>query len=180
MASPTCSFTLTSYRLIIIQLMIFCLFCVGGILRFLAGKIIPLSRSWHWLLPHFIWLETLVTNPHVWTLICLLCAGCRYYESSSLTPKYLAAPRCLFPGWRTRLTRYWMASSCVLLVDSVIKIMGSELAGQVLQYWMSSWNNKPWASCKAAADVHISDTDRDVCKDGFVAMSWSAQPSTPV
>lgn len=50
-------------------------------------------------------------NPHVWTLICLLCSGCRYYESSWLTPKCLAAPRCLFPGWKTRLTRYWMASS---------------------------------------------------------------------
>lgn len=60
-------------------------------------------------------------NPHVWTLICLLCAGCHSYESSSLTPKYRAAPRCSFPGWRTRLTRYWMASSLIYSVAVQLK-----------------------------------------------------------
>lgn len=36
------------YHLMIICLMILISLYVGGMLRFLAGKIIPLSRYWHW------------------------------------------------------------------------------------------------------------------------------------
>lgn len=37
------------HHLMIICLMILISLYVGGMLRFLAGKIIPLSRYWHWL-----------------------------------------------------------------------------------------------------------------------------------
>lgn len=101
------------------------LLCVGGMLRFLAGKIIPLSRSWHWLLPHFIWLETLA-DPLLTSDTSAVCRVplLRILLTNTKVPR---STKVLVSRVKEKINKVLngLLAPIFVLVASVIKVIGS-------------------------------------------------------